>query len=76
MARAARAKVYVKEWEHFTRAWKRFEKAVDAADVIQDYRDHEFYEKPSSKKKREKSFAVSREKKRRNEERSVNRYND
>lgn len=64
MARAKRASIQVKEWEPFARAWKRFEKACDAADVIQDYRDHEFYEKTSSKDKRTRSFAKSREKKR------------
>lgn len=67
---ASRARVYVKEWEPFQRAWKRFEKAVDAADVLQDYRDHEFYEKPSAIKKRERSIAKSRERKRRNEDKS------
>lgn len=68
MTRAKRASIEVKEWEHFGKAWKRFEKACDAADVIQDYRNHEFYEKPSSRKKRERSIAGARERKRQQED--------
>ena len=71
MARAKRASILVKEWEPFTRAWKRFEKRVDDADVFEDFRRHEFYEKPSSKNKREKSFAKARERKRQNENSNV-----
>jgi small subunit ribosomal protein S21 len=68
MARAKRASINVHEWEHFGKSWKRFEKAVDDANVLQDYRDNEFYEKPSSRKKREKSMAVARERKRQRED--------
>jgi len=71
MARSSRASVQVKEWEPFTRAWKRFEKRVDDANVFEDYRKHEFYEKPSNKNKREKAFAKARERKRQKEDGSI-----
>lgn len=35
-------------------AMKKFKKIVDEADIIRDYREHEYYEKPSEKKKKEK----------------------
>lgn len=76
MARATRASVKANDWEHFGRLWKRFEKACDAANIIQDYRDHEFYEKASSKKKRAKSFACSRERKRQLEDRMDKSFSD
>jgi small subunit ribosomal protein S21 len=71
MARASRVSIQVKEWEPFTRAWKRFEKKVDDANVFEEFRNHEFYEKPSNRNKREKAFAKSRERKRQNENLNV-----
>lgn len=35
-------------------AVRKFKKMVNDADILQDYRDHEYYEKPSEKKKKEK----------------------
>jgi ribosomal protein S21 len=76
MASAKRASVKVREWESFSKVWKRFEKACDDADIINDYRKHEFHEKPSSKKKRNKSFAIAREKRRQSEEQSSIKRNE
>jgi small subunit ribosomal protein S21 len=46
--------------EHFEGLMRRFKKAVEKADVLQDYRDHEFYEKPSVTRKRQKAAARKR----------------
>lgn len=65
MAKASRASVRLRrDTESFQSLWRRFEKAVDAADVVRDYRKHESYEKQSEIKKRARQAAISREKKR------------
>ena len=48
---------------------RRFKKQVDKADTINDARKHEFYEKPTSNRKRAKAAAGKREEKRRREDR-------
>ena len=51
--------------ESFESLLRRFKKAVDKDDVIKDYRKHEFYEKPSSRRKRAKAAAIKRTEKQR-----------
>jgi len=46
--------------ERFESLLRRFKKSVDAADIIQQCKEREFYEKPSSKRKRAKAAAVKR----------------
>jgi small subunit ribosomal protein S21 len=41
---------------------RKFKKAVEAAGILQDVRDKEFYEKPTAKRKRKKAEAISRHK--------------
>lgn len=56
-------KVYVKEHEDVTRALRRFKKKVEESGILDDLRAKEFYEKPTTKRKRKKSAAVNRYKK-------------
>ena len=53
--------------ESFDSLLRRFKKAVDKDDIIKDFRKHEFYEKPSVKRKRAKAAAIKRAEKRREE---------
>lgn len=46
--------------EPFEVLMNRFKRAVDKADVLNDYYKHEFYEKPSRKRVRLKAAAVKR----------------
>ena len=52
--------VKVKENEPIDIALRRFKRAVEKAGVLSDVRRHEFYEKPTSKRKREAAAAVKR----------------
>jgi len=51
--------------ESFESLLHRFKKAVDKDDIIKDIRKNEFYEKPSSKRKRAKAAAIKRAEKQR-----------
>ncbi len=57
------SKVYVKEHEDVNRALRRFKKKVEESGILDDLRKKEFYEKPTTKRKRKKSAAVNRYKK-------------
>lgn len=46
--------------EYFDSLLRRFKKAVDKEDTLKDFRKKEFYEKPSSKRKRAKAAAKKR----------------
>lgn len=46
--------------ESFESLLKRFKKAVEKAGVIQEFRNREYYEKPSLIRKRKKAAAVKR----------------
>lgn len=52
--------VKVKEGERIDSALRRFRKAVDKSGVLSDLRKHEYYEKPSLKKKRKQAAARKR----------------
>lgn len=51
----------VKPGEPFERALRRFKKAVDNANILNDVRERQEYVKPSTKRKRAKAAAVKRE---------------
>lgn len=55
-------KVEVKKYENIDRALRRFKRACEKAGVFTDSRKHEFYEKPSERKKRAKAAAIKRQK--------------
>lgn len=48
--------------ENFEQMLRRFKKACDRDKVIQDYKKHEFYVKPSKKKKEDKEQSLKRQK--------------
>lgn len=52
--------VFVKDGEPFERALRRFKKKVQDSGLLQDLRDREFYEKPTTTRKRKKSAAKNR----------------
>jgi small subunit ribosomal protein S21 len=56
-------KVYVREGEDAIRALRRFKKKVEDNGVLESLRKKEFYEKPTTKRKRKKAAAVQRYKK-------------
>jgi small subunit ribosomal protein S21 len=52
--------VKLKDGERIDSALRRFRKAVDKSGVMADLRKHEYYEKPSVKKKRKQAAARKR----------------
>ena len=46
--------------ETFDSLLRRFKRAVDASDIIREVREREFFEKPSSKRKKAKAAAKKR----------------
>lgn len=48
---------------HLKTALKKFKKMCNRAGVVRDYRRHEYYEKPSDKKRRAKSRRLANIKK-------------
>ena len=52
--------IKVKDNEPFDIALRRFRRSCEAAGVIVDIRKKEFYEKPTSVKKRKKAAAIKR----------------
>ena len=55
--------IKLKDNEPFDIALRRFKRACEKAGVLADVRKREFYEKPTSKRKRKRSAAVKRHKK-------------
>lgn len=53
-------KVTLKETENITQALRRFKKAVKASGVLDKVRECEFYEKPTTARKRAKAAAKAR----------------
>lgn len=54
------SKIYVKEHENITSALRRFKRKVEAAGTLEDIRAKEFYEKPTSIRKRKAGAAKAR----------------
>lgn len=52
--------VIFKENENINQALRRFKKKIEESGVLDDLRKHEFYEKPTSVRKRKKSAAKAR----------------
>lgn len=52
--------VYVKDGEPFEKALRRFKKKIQDSGLLQELRDREFYEKPTTQRKRKKSAAKNR----------------
>lgn len=53
-------RVEVGSHESLDRALKRFKRKLEQDGLLKEYRDHEFYEKPSSKKRRKMKEARSK----------------
>ena len=62
--RVSMPNVRVKENESFEIALRRFKRTCEKAGLLTEVRRREFYEKPSSVRKREAAAAVKRQKKR------------
>jgi small subunit ribosomal protein S21 len=52
--------VLSKETENINQTLRRFKKKVDDSGILDDLRKHEFYEKPTTARKRKKSAAKAR----------------
>jgi len=53
--------------ERFDSLLRRFKKAVDNDNIIKEYRNREFYSKPSLKRKAKRAAAIKRAEKQHNE---------
>lgn len=56
-------RVTVKDNENITQALRRFKRKIEDSGLLDTLRQKEFYEKPTTKRKRKKSAAVNRYKK-------------
>ena len=52
--------VRVKENENFEVSLRRFERLCEKASILADLRRHEYFEKPTWKRKRKKASAIKR----------------
>jgi small subunit ribosomal protein S21 len=52
--------IRVKDNENFEISLRRFKRLTEKAGVLADLRRHEFYEKPTWKRKRKKASAIKR----------------
>ena len=52
--------VVLKEHENINQALRRFKKKIDESGLLEDLRAKEFYEKPTTERKRKKGAAKSR----------------
>lgn len=57
-------KVFVKENENINQALKRFKKKIDDSGLLEELRKREFYEKPTTERKRKAGAARARWQKR------------
>ena len=56
-------KVVIKEYEDINRALRRFKNKVEQSGLLEDLRKKEFYEKPTTERKRKRGAAINRFKK-------------
>jgi small subunit ribosomal protein S21 len=56
-------KVTLKEYEDINRALRRFKNKVEESGLLDELRKREFYEKPTSERKRKRGAAINRFKK-------------
>ncbi len=54
------SKVFVKENENINQALKRFKKKIDDSGLLEELRKREFYEKPTTERKRRAGAAKAR----------------
>ena len=54
----------------FMKALRKFKRKVNESGIIQDYRDKQYYEKPSDKKRKAKKAAIRRQQRAMQEERN------
>ena len=52
--------VVLKEGENINQALRRFKKKIEDSGILEELRQKEFYEKPTTKRKRLKGAAVAR----------------
>jgi small subunit ribosomal protein S21 len=52
--------ITVKEYENINVSLRRFKRKVEEAGILDDLRKHEFYEKPTTERKRKKGAAKAR----------------
>lgn len=52
--------VFVKDGENINQALRRFKRKIDDSKLLDTLREKEFYEKPTTKRKRKKGAAKSR----------------
>ncbi len=52
--------VVAKDYEHVNQTLNRFKKKIEASNLINDIKQHEFFEKPTTKRKRKRGAANSR----------------
>jgi small subunit ribosomal protein S21 len=52
--------ITVREYENINQALRRFKNKVEEAGILDDIRSKEFYEKPTTERKRKKGAAKSR----------------
>ena len=58
--RANGSTVYVKENENINQALRRFKKKIDDSGLLEELRQREFYEKPTTERKRKAGAAKAR----------------
>ena len=56
--------VFVRDGEDINKALRKLKKKVEAAGVLKEIRDRQYYEKPSAKKRKAKKAGIMRWKKR------------
>lgn len=64
-------KVHVRESEPFDIAMRRFKRICEKAGLYTDLRRKEFYEKPTTKRKRKRAAAIKRYQKKLQKEREI-----
>ena len=52
--------ITVKDYENINVSLRRFKRKVEEAGILDDLRKHEFYEKPTTERKRKKGAAKAR----------------
>jgi small subunit ribosomal protein S21 len=52
--------ITVKEFENINQALRRFKKKIEESGILDDLRKNEFYEKPTTERKRKKGAAKAR----------------
>lgn len=62
-------RVFLKEDEDINRALRKFKKKIDDSGILDDLRTKEFFEKPTTERKRKHGAAVNRYKKKLEKER-------